>query len=368
MTDFKDSKNPDDEIDASKRSAPLDRREFSKLLAAGVGGLALGMSGCATTGGKLGSGENNPNFPDVIVIGAGLSGLIAARMLLQSGKSVILLDAENYVGGRMSLEYTSNGYALDMGGQWVGRTQRDMQALVDELGIRHFTSYECGWSIEQWQGTKRGFDGSVAALLEGECTVPVLPPSPAKCEPALFPNCVEGSADPDRVLMGKVWQTLMDISAGIDPAAPWDYPDAKGLDNITFAGWLEQELSAAKDPAKAYTEWLSALQSRIGGSGGFEPNKVSMLHMAWTQKVGAQTEMPEVWLLEGGAGQIPKPGGADPRVDQKSVQERPGRSDHRQAYPVERSSHFGPAFGGGQYLRRNPVDARHTGPKFLQIR
>src|SRR4051812_35756482 len=118
MTDFKDAKSPDDEIDATERSSPLDRREFTKLLAAGVGGLALGMSGCATVGSSSScdfeaAGPTNVpryryegNSPDVIVIGAGLSGLIAARRLLQGkgkygecARSVIVLEAENYVGG-----------------------------------------------------------------------------------------------------------------------------------------------------------------------------------------------------------------------------------------------------------------------------
>lgn len=330
MTDFKDTGNPDDEIDASEidageRSGPLDRREFGRILAAaGVGGLALGMSGCTTA--RLGVGECDfdqvgpehqhslyeENSPDVIVIGAGLSGLIAARRLLQGtgkyrdcAKSVILLEAENYVGGRMSLECTADGYALDMGGQWVGGTQRDMQALVDELKICHFTSYESGWSIEQWKDSRRGFNGSIAALLEGECTDPHLPAQPpAKCKPALFPSCV---ASGDDTVMGKVWKKLLAISDGIDPAAPWDYFDAKNLDQQTFADWLKTELklSGATDPAKEYTEWLSSVQARIGGSGGFEPDEVSMLHMAWSQRVGRQAEMPEEWLLKGGAGQIP---------------------------------------------------------------
>lgn len=323
MTEFNDAKGPGDEVDSSERSAAVDRREFSKLLSAGVGGLALGMSGCATTTGPDGCvlDPAGPEFrhvlyegnsPDVIVIGAGLSGLVAARRLLQGigknracAKSVILLEAENYVGGRMSLECTAGGYPLDMGGQWVGGTQRDMQALVDELGICHFTSYETGWSIEQWKGSRRGFNGSIAALLEGECTDPHLPlQPPAKCTPALFPHCVNTGDD---AVMGTVWKKLLAISAAIDPAAPWAYPGAADLDKITFAQWLNDQLRLAgvSDPAGEYAKWLSSVQARIGGSGGFEPDQVSMLHMAWSQRVGPQAEMPEEWLLKGGAGQIP---------------------------------------------------------------
>jgi len=55
---------------------------------------------------------------DVIVIGAGYTGLTAARDLTTTGHQVLLLEARDRIGGRT---WSSNieGYAFDMGGTWV---------------------------------------------------------------------------------------------------------------------------------------------------------------------------------------------------------------------------------------------------------
>jgi monoamine oxidase len=73
------------------------------------------------------------------------------------------------------------------------------------------------------------------------------------------------------------------------------------LDNKTFEAWLNDQSKQT-----GFSSWLPTFQARIGGSGGFEPGQVSLLHMAWTQRVGPQSETPERWLLCGGAGQIPQ--------------------------------------------------------------
>ena len=46
--------------------------------------------------------------------------------------------------------------------------------------------------------------------------------------------------------------------------------------------------------------------ARIGGSGAFEPEDVSLLHTLFTQKQSPQNEEPETYLFHGGAGQIPE--------------------------------------------------------------
>ena len=58
---------------------------------------------------------------DAIVVGAGLSGLIAARRLQAKGKRVVVLEAQHHVGGRMVSHTTSNGTVVDLGGQWGGK-------------------------------------------------------------------------------------------------------------------------------------------------------------------------------------------------------------------------------------------------------
>ncbi|CAM2889127.1 flavin monoamine oxidase family protein [Skermania piniformis] len=74
----------------------------------------------------------------VVVVGAGMSGLIAARALHRGGIDVIVLDAADRVGGRMSAETSVLGSRLDLGGQWVGHGHHRFEALAAELGTTLF--------------------------------------------------------------------------------------------------------------------------------------------------------------------------------------------------------------------------------------
>ena len=56
---------------------------------------------------------------DVVIVGAGMSGLTAARVLVDAGKSVVVLDARDRLGGRTLSKALSNGLVVDMGGQGV---------------------------------------------------------------------------------------------------------------------------------------------------------------------------------------------------------------------------------------------------------
>src|SRR5262249_44574202 len=60
---------------------------------------------------------------DVIVVGAGLAGLTAARELLRAGRSVLVLEARRRVGGRTLNHKIGGGNIAEVGGEWVGPTQ-----------------------------------------------------------------------------------------------------------------------------------------------------------------------------------------------------------------------------------------------------
>ncbi len=91
---------------------------------------------------------------DVLVVGAGLSGLIAARRLQQQGLRLHLLEARTRIGGRMVSRTLSDGSVVDLGGQWGGATHHRFAGLLNELGIsRHPSHYE-GDGIWCWRGER----------------------------------------------------------------------------------------------------------------------------------------------------------------------------------------------------------------------
>ena len=55
------------------------------------------------------------NVYDVIVVGAGLSGLIAAREISKNGYRVLILESQGRMGGRIESYTTSTGYPIDAG-------------------------------------------------------------------------------------------------------------------------------------------------------------------------------------------------------------------------------------------------------------
>jgi monoamine oxidase len=74
----------------------------------------------------------------VVVVGAGLAGLTAARELDRRGVDVIVLEAADRVGGRAMSETSALGSRLDLGGQWIGRGHHRVSALARDLGETEF--------------------------------------------------------------------------------------------------------------------------------------------------------------------------------------------------------------------------------------
>ncbi|MFD4025758.1 flavin monoamine oxidase family protein [Streptomyces sp. NPDC058576] len=74
----------------------------------------------------------------VVVVGAGLSGLTAARDLHRRGIDVIVLEAADRIGGRAMAETTVLGSRLDLGGQWIGHDHHRIMALAAELSATQY--------------------------------------------------------------------------------------------------------------------------------------------------------------------------------------------------------------------------------------
>src|SRR5689334_9139632 len=100
---------------------------------------------------------------DVIVVGAGCSGLSAARALRGKSVRVIVLEARDRVGGR-TLTVSHNGSAVDLGGQWFGPTQTFSQALIKHFGLKLHPQFDEGRHILELGGKMLEYSGNISEL------------------------------------------------------------------------------------------------------------------------------------------------------------------------------------------------------------
>src|SRR5437588_8425649 len=98
---------------------------------------------------------------DAVVIGAGLAGLSAARILAAADIDVVVLEARNRVGGRIYTRPAGDGTLLDLGAQWIGPTQDRLAALAAEVGVSTFQSYDSGDNIEYRNGQRTTYSGAI---------------------------------------------------------------------------------------------------------------------------------------------------------------------------------------------------------------
>ncbi len=114
-------------------------------------------------------------MPDVVVIGAGLSGLTAAHRLAQAGADVTVLEASDRVGGRVWTRH-ADGRPWEAGGEAIDATNAHLRGLADEVGAAIVRS-AVGWGDHgptpsaAWVAGRRGFEsppGYVALLDEIE--------------------------------------------------------------------------------------------------------------------------------------------------------------------------------------------------------
>src|SRR3954452_9426195 len=83
---------------------------------------------------------------DVAVVGAGLSGLEAARRLRAAGCDVVVLEARDRLGGRLRTA-SAGGHALDLGGTWIGALDTRLGALADDLGLQSWPTHAAGHAV-----------------------------------------------------------------------------------------------------------------------------------------------------------------------------------------------------------------------------
>lgn len=86
----------------------------------------------------------------IIIIGAGMAGLSAARILTQKGYEVIVLDKGRGVGGRMSTRTVENAKA-DHGAQYFSVKTPEFQTLISELQSDNVTAE---WHLAQRENVR----------------------------------------------------------------------------------------------------------------------------------------------------------------------------------------------------------------------
>lgn len=143
----------------------MQRRDFIKGLAA----LSLlpAWSACKK--------EVEPNGKVVVVIGAGISGLAAAKTLQENGFTVIVLEAQDRVGGRLRTNRTL-GVAFDEGASWIhGIRNNPITQLARKAGGDTFytndsslVAYDLGgtkYSEDQYSETEAQFEQMLETLM-----------------------------------------------------------------------------------------------------------------------------------------------------------------------------------------------------------
>jgi monoamine oxidase len=239
---------------------------------------------------------------DVIVIGAGLSGLCAARRLHDAGHDVRVLEARDRVGGRTLTRRLAGG-VVDLGGQWIGPTQERVKALADELGVALYRQYDRGKKVLDTDGKKKTFRGTVPSVSL-------------------------------RALLETEWNLRrIDRMAKRLPAdAPWSAEDAEVLDGESAGEAFDRLLKT--DGARA----LLDIATRAVFAA--EPNEVSLLYsLAYVRSAGGMRDPVEV---KGGAQQDRFEGGAqqlseklaEPLGDRVSLSSPVSRIEQRQDHVV----------------------------------
>ena len=101
---------------------------------------------------------------EVCIVGAGLAGLTAARRLSQSGRSVVVLEARDRVGGRVWTQTSTGGVPIDMGGCFVGPNHERLHALAKEMGVATFKTFVAGDNVLATGGSVRRYRGDIPRI------------------------------------------------------------------------------------------------------------------------------------------------------------------------------------------------------------
>jgi monoamine oxidase len=220
-----------------------------KLIQTGATGAAAGALAAAPAQAAASKRRRPRKTADVIVVGAGLAGLTAARQVRAAGKSVLVMEAQGRVGGRTLSEDIGGGEIADLGGTFIGPTQDHIAAIVKELGIPTFPTYNTGNNV---------FLRSDGRREEFASNTPVFGTAPS--DPEIAPDIIASVAQLDS------------MASEIDVNKPWAHPKAQLWDSQTLDTWVRQNSSGSKE----FLDLLSAACEPIFGA---EAREISLLYV-----------------------------------------------------------------------------------------
>lgn len=242
------------------------RRLTLKLIGGGViaGGLSMGAARAPAEA----LAPLDDGLVDVAIVGAGLSGLTAARDLERAGcKSFLVLEARDRVGGRTYNHDLGEGRISEGGGEWIGLGQTAIADLARELGIETFKSYYAGKTVYLVGDARYAEDIGTGGTGAGD------------------------------TIVAKLDRMARDVPEG----APWTAPGAAALDRQTVGQWLAgQSLS---DMDKISFDLSVALTF------GAPPASLSLLHYLSLVK-SAKCDLKGLESMAGGAQELRFVGGS----------------------------------------------------------
>ncbi|MDH7444859.1 flavin monoamine oxidase family protein [Aquimarina sp. 2201CG14-23] len=84
---------------------------------------------------------------EILIIGAGLTGLLLAYKLKKEGISVKVIEARNRIGGRIHTLQSKNNTPIEMGATWLSSQHQELGKLLEELDLPVFEQFMEGIAL-----------------------------------------------------------------------------------------------------------------------------------------------------------------------------------------------------------------------------